>query len=353
MRLVNNPLIKTEDIRPSRSGLVVECVLNPGAFRFQDKIWLILRVAERPVQEARITSFPIINQYGEMEILAFSNEDPDLDLSDARLVKYKGATYLSTISHLRLMYSEDGIHFFEPEDIPSIIFGAGEMETFGIEDCRVTQIGDDYILTYTQVSEKGVCVGMMKTRDWQSFERHGTILPPHNKDCCIFDQRIAGKYFCLHRPSGIDLGGNFIWAASSPDLIHWGNHHCILQTRPGYWDSVRVGAGAAPILTKEGWLEIYHGADEHHRYCLGAVLLDIDDPTIVLARSAEPIFAPDAPYEQTGFFGNVVFTNGHIIDGDKLLMYYGASDEVICGAFLSINEILQSLTPEHSVAQVN
>lgn len=343
MRFIQNPIIRTQDISPSRPDLVVECVLNPGAFTFDHKIWLLLRVAERPVQTDGIVSFPVINLDGEMEIISFSTDDPDLDLTDARLVKYKGVTYLSTISHLRLVCSVDGIHFQEPVDFPSIITGFGDLESFGIEDCRVTQIGKEFILTYTQVSEHGVGVGMMRTTDWRTFVREGMILPPHNKDCCVFGERINGKYFCLHRPSGIDLGGNFIWTSSSPDLLHWGDHHCILHTRSGHWDSARVGAGAAPIKTAEGWLEIYHGADANHRYCLGAILLDLDDPTKVIARSLEPIFAPETEYERRGFFGNVVFTNGHIVQGDDLIMYYGASDEVICAARLSIDQILDGL----------
>ena len=159
----------------------------------------------------------------------------------------------------------------------------------------------------------------------------------------MFEEQINGQYYCLHRPSSVFLGGNFIWLASSPDLKHWGNHQCILRTRKGRWDSARVGAGAAPIKTEAGWLEIYHGADAQHRYCLGAVLLDLNDPSIVLARSEEPLFEPVASYEQTGFFGNVVFTNGHIVNGDEITMYYGASDEVICGATLSVDYILSTL----------
>ncbi len=169
------------------------------------------------------------------------------------------------------------------------------------------------------------------------------ILPPANKDCAIFEEKINGKYYALHRPSSPQLGGNYIWVAESPDLIHWGNHKCIATSRKGYWDSARVGAGAAPIKTKEGWLEIYHGANEKHRYCLGALLLDLTDPSKVIARSEQPLVEPTASYELTGFFGNVVFTNGHLVEGDRIRMYYGASDEVICGADLSINEILNTL----------
>ena len=115
------------------------------------------------------------------------------------------------------------------------------------------------------------------------------ILPPANKDCAIFEKKIKRKYFCFHRPSGVGLGGNYIWLASSPDLINWGGHECIAHTRPGMWDSSRVGAGAAPIETDEGWLAIYHGADEQNRYCLGALLLDRRNPAKVLARSNTPI----------------------------------------------------------------
>jgi predicted GH43/DUF377 family glycosyl hydrolase len=104
-----------------------------------------------------------------------------------------------------------------------------------------------------------------------------------------------------------------------------------------------LGAGAAPIKTKKGWLEIYHGATEKNRYCLGALLLDLDDPTKLIARSEAPIMEPIAAYEKNGFFGNVVFTNGHRVDGDTITMYYGASDQYVCMAEFSIEDILQTL----------
>lgn len=342
-RFEQNPILTTHDLEASQSGWVVECVLNPGVFRFDGKIWLVLRVAERPLQMAGKVSFPVMQENGALRIIEFDKKDPNLRLSDPRLVGYNGTTYLSTYSHLRLVCSEDGIHFYEPEGYPTRIFGHGPLETFGIEDCRVSQIGEDYYLTYSQVSENGVGVGLMQTRDWHTFTRSGMIFPPTNKDCAIFEEKIDGKYYCLHRPSGNGLGGNYIWISSSPDLLHWGEHQCILNTREGWWDSERVGAGAAPIKTQEGWLEIYHGADNHHRYCLGAVLLDLEDPSKVIARSRDPLLEPKTSYECRGFFGNVVFTNGHLVDGDDLIVYYGASDEVICGATFSIEGILDEI----------
>jgi predicted GH43/DUF377 family glycosyl hydrolase len=341
-RFTANPILKPSSLHPSMEEMKIECLLNPGVFRFDGKIWLLLRVAEMPKQQADKISFPIYNVHGKIEILTFDKSDPDLNASDPRVISYKGKDYLTTLSHLRLVCSNDGVNFHEPAGYKPI-FGEGKFESFGIEDCRVSKISETYYLTYTAVSPYGVGVGMITTQDWKSFERKGLILSPHNKDCALFEEQINGRYFALHRPSSPVLGGNYIWIAESPDLIHWGNHKCIATSRPCMWDSARVGAGAAPIKTTEGWLEIYHGADENHRYCLGALLLDLNDPSKVLARSQQPLVEPTAPYELTGFFGNVIFTNGHIVDGDKIRMYYGASDEVICGADLSIQEILKTL----------
>jgi beta-1,2-mannobiose phosphorylase / 1,2-beta-oligomannan phosphorylase len=341
-RFAENPILRPHDIRPSIEGMKVECLLNPGVFRFNHKIWLLLRVAERPEQKPGKTSFPILGANGEMQILEFGNSDPKLNRADPRVIGYDGKDYLTTMSHFRLVASGDGISFAEDLSYPSM-FGQGELESYGIEDCRVAQIGQTYYLTFTEVSEHGVGVGLRSTTDWRTMLQHGMILPPHNKDCAIFSEPIGGKYFALHRPSSPTLGGNYIWIAESPDLVHWGQHLCLAHSRPGMWDSARVGAGAAPIRTPEGWLEIYHGANGEHRYCLGALLLDLESPWKVLARSSEPIMEPVADYERTGFFGNVVFTNGHVVDGDTVTLYYGASDSVICGARLSVQEILRTL----------
>lgn len=343
VRFTENPILTKADIKASRPDWIVECVLNPGVFQFESKTWLLLRIAERPPQKDGMVSFPVMNGAGEFNVMEFQKSDIHLDLTDARMVGYKGRSYLSTISHLRLVCSDDGIHFYEPSDFPTRIFGQGAYETFGIEDCRVSLIEGVYHLTYTQVSENGVGVGLMRTADWRQFQKEGMILPPHNKDCALFEEKIGDQYYCLHRPSGLGLGGNFIWIATSPDLLHWGRHQCILHTREGWWDSARVGAGAAPIKTPEGWLEIYHGADHHHRYCLGALLLDLNDPSKVLARSHHPLLEPVYDYELTGFFGNVIFTNGHVVKGDEITLYYGASDEVICGATLSVEAVLEAV----------
>ena len=337
-----NPILRPSDITPSIDGMKIECLLNPGVFGYDGKTFLLLRVAERPQQKEGVTKVPVFDDQGNIKILQFNNDDPDLDLSDPRVINYKGQDYLTTLSHLRLVCSDDDTNFYEPEGYP-VFFGEGDQETYGIEDCRVTQIGETYYLTYTAVSATGVAVGLRTTTDWKNIKNHGLIFSAHNKDCTFFEEKINDFFFALHRPSSPELGGNYIWGAKSPDGVHWGGHRCIAQTRKGMWDSVRIGAGASPIRTEKGWLEIYHGADENNRYCLGALLLDLDDPYQVIARSEEPIMEPMMDYEKTGFFGNVVFTNGHLVNGDELTLYYGASDEVICMAKLSIQRILNTL----------
>jgi len=339
-RFPENPLLLPKDLRPSSNDLQVICLLNPGVFTYEGKIWLLIRVAESVAQKEGVVFFPVINAMGKVEIIEVPLNDPDLVSTDPRVVTYKGLGYLTTISHLRLMCSDDGIHFYEPEGYNTIVAPHGEQEHFGIEDCRVSKVDDTFYLTYTAVSPDGIGVNLRTTKDWKNFESHGMIFSPTNKDCAIFEERVNGKFYALHRPSSTGIGGNYIWLAESHDGVHWGNHRCILKTRTGQWDSARIGAGAAPVKTEKGWLEIYHGANAELRYCLGAFLMDPEDPSKVIGRTTEPIMVPLENYELSGFFGHVVFTNGHVVNGDELTIYYGAADEFICGARFSISEIL-------------
>jgi len=340
-RFSQNPLLIPAQVIPSQPDSKIECLLNPGVFQYEGRTYLLVRVAERPKPQLGRVRVPIMEE-GKLKILDWDSGDPALNTTDPREFKYKGEGYLSTLSHLSLFASDDGIAFSPAEQPP--LWGEGILETFGIEDCRVTTFEDGrFLLTYTAVSSWGYGVGLRETSDWQKYTRHGMILSPSNKDAAIFERKIDGCYVCLHRPSGVIVGGHYIWMAFSNDLKHWGGHRPVARTRPGMWDSARIGAGAAPIYTKNGWLEIYHGADQNSRYCLGALLLDLKEPWKVLARSAEPIMEPLAEYEQQGFFGNVVFTNGHLVEGDEITLYYGASDSVICGAKLSMQGISKSL----------
>ncbi len=121
-RSKQNPILSPKDLRSSDDKMIIECLLNPGVFQFNGKIWLLVRVAERTVQKDGILSVPIYNDLGKVEIINFNITDPKLDATDARVINYDGVDYLTTISHLRLLSSDDGIKFSESKRVSNNVF---------------------------------------------------------------------------------------------------------------------------------------------------------------------------------------------------------------------------------------
>jgi predicted GH43/DUF377 family glycosyl hydrolase len=343
VRAAENPLIQPQDVKPSRDDFEVIGTFNAAVARHGDDVVLLLRVAERPINtRADVVLSPIYDvDSGAIVNKPFARGDPQNDFSDPRLIISRGETYLTSISHLRLARSRDGIHF-QVAPTPTLR-PANECETFGIEDPRIACIDSAYYITYVAVSPMGVTTRLASTRDFESFERHGIIFHPDNKDVVLLPERIGGKHYALHRPHSSLFARNDIWLAESPDLVWWGNHRRLMGARDGLWDEVRIGAGATPFRTDRGWLELYHGADRHSRYCLGAVLLDAEQPWKIIARSKEPLFEPQADYERTGFLGNTVFSCGLLFEHDTLKLYYGAADTSIAYAELPLPDVYENL----------
>lgn len=344
-RAPENPIIGPQDVKPSQEGLEVIGTFNAGVARYGSAVILLLRVAERPVnQDPDVIQTVIFDpRASQLVTRSFARNDPDNDFSDPRLIVRPEGTYLTSISHLRLARSDDGVHF-DIEDRPALM-AANVNEIFGIEDPRITPIDGTYYINYVAVAPSGVTTCLASTRDFTSFQRRGVIFHPENKDVVIFPERIGGRYYALHRPHSPLFRKNDMWIADSPDLLCWGHHRHLMGLRDGAWDETRIGAGAVPFRVDEGWLEIYHGADRNNRYCLGAVLLDGEKPWQILARSGRPIFEPQAEYERAGFFGDVVFSCGLLFEQDSLKVYYGAADTLTCYAELPLGEVLESLKP--------
>lgn len=346
-RFANNPIITPADVPPSRPDFEVVCAFNAGAIRYNGETLLMLRVAECPAQTEQFARVPVINCEGEsprLEIIELDKSDTSIDFRDPRVIYTPTHTYLTTISHLRLARSTDGCNFtVEPQPA---LFPDRATEAFGLEDPRLVEIEGRYFVIYKSVGAIGITVSLAETKDFVTYERKGVIFCPENLDVCIFPEKVNGRYAALHRPVSKNLGQPNMWMAYSHDLLTWGDHHFVMGIRPNSWDSGRIGASAIPIKTAYGWLEIYHGATPEDRYCLGAVLLDLDEPHKVIARGTLPIMEPEAKYETEGFLGNVIFSCGTVADGDTLTIYYGAADHVMAGANLSISEILNSLVPE-------
>ncbi len=342
-RCPENPIITPANVKPLRDDYEVIGTFNTAVARYGDEVILLLRVAERPLANNKTTTYAPIYDLNAKEVAlkGFVNDDPAVDLSDPRLIQLESETYLTNISHLRLARSKDGVHFDIEET--AALSAETEYETFGLEDPRITQIGDTYYINYVGVSPMGVTTCLASTKDFITYQRHGIVFCPDNKDVVMFPERICGKYFAIHRPASGLFKKNDMWLARSGDLLCWGDHRYLLSQGSTGWDCARIGAGAVPFKTEKGWVEIYHGADENNRYCLGALLLDTEEPWKLLARSTEPVFVPEVDYECQGFFGNVVFTCGLLCEDNIIKLYYGASDTTTCYAQLELSGIMKTL----------
>ncbi len=271
-------------------------------------------------------------------------------------IRHDGEVYLLVrvedmrgFSHLTLARSKDGKTDWQIDDKPILMpDSAHREEKWGIEDPRIIRLEDlgQYALTYVSFSRGGPVVSMALSRDLHTYKRRGAMLPPEDKDASLFPRKIGRRYVLIHRP--IIRGQAHIWIASSPDLVHWGEHKILLPVRPGWWDSSRVGLGPPPIETDDGWLIIYHGVRmtaSGSLYRVGLALLDLEEPWRVLKRCDQWVFGPHEPYERVGDVPGVTFPTGTVYDpeSDELIMYYGAADTSVCLATARLRELVDHL----------
>jgi len=250
------------------------------------------------------------------------------------LYRAQGADMVSRIGYA---VSVDGVRFNRLEK--PVFTPASKEELYGVEDPRITKIGDKYYMLYTAYSPKGPRVALASTKNFITWERYGIVIKDevNNKDAALFPEKINGRYVMMHRfePD--------IWLAFSDDLINWGDYVSIAGPRQGYWDNLKIGAGAPPIKTPYGWLLLYHGVEDASRpiYRLGFMLLDLNDPTKVLKRSEEPILEPEEEWEVFGGVPNVVFSDAMVEYKGKYYVYYGAADNYIALATIDVEKVLE------------
>ncbi len=287
------------------------------------------------------------------------------------------------ISHLGLARSTDGINFERVSHNP--VFGPKEkFDKWGVEDPRITKIGDDFYITYVAVSKRimkdGISVkrflpletsaALLKTKDFISYTNLGIISSPNsdNKNTTIFPRLINGRYYMLHRPNywskewfrgpyekyieeGLPCDVEKlpetpgIWIASSNNLKKWTDHRLLIAPTDKF--DAKIGPGLPPIETEAGWLLIYHHVKKDETtnyltYSTRAALLDINDPTVLIAKLNYDILSPEMPYEierET----KIVFPTGGFVKDDTLYVYYGASDRYVCLATGSLSALLSEL----------
>jgi predicted GH43/DUF377 family glycosyl hydrolase len=245
----------------------------------------------------------------------------------------------------------------EPAYVPREEFEqklSGPTGNSGCEDPRIVKIGRKLYMTYTAfdgVHPWHVALTSISEKDFltEHFEKWSkpVIITPSNigdKNMCLVPKKINGEYMFLHRIE------RQICADFLPDL-EFKDHtvnRCIeiMGPRPGMWDSTKVGIAAPPIETSKGWLLIYHGVSRSMTYRLGVALLDLENPTLLIARTVDPILEPIEPYEKEGQVRNVVFSCGAARRGDTIYIYYGGADSVIGVGTLSLKKLLRILLPK-------
>jgi predicted GH43/DUF377 family glycosyl hydrolase len=307
---------------------------------------------------SRFADNPILEPIKEHPWEAKSVFNPGVINLEGRVYLIYRALGEDNISRLGLAVSEDGFKFNQRLEEP-IFEPRRKSEAKGCEDPRLTLIDGRLYMVYTaydglvaQIALASIGVDDFLKHRWGAWHRHGLVFPGFtDKDGTLFPERFDGRFAMLHR---VDP---HIWITFSSHLrCPWPRkeHKIVAGPTTGMtWDGRKIGAGAQPIKTKYGWLLITHGSDHSHVYRLGAMLLDLSDPRILLYRSPNPILEPTEKCEigepGTQCVPNVVFTcgavpregNKGILDAeDEVLVYYGAADSSVAVATAKVADLI-------------
>lgn len=320
-------------------------------------------IPERRVELAtRLRQNPILKPVPEHEwekTAVFNAAAVDLDKTVHILYRAMGSENTSVLGYAA---SKDGVkiteRLAEPVYAPREDFERKQGSptgNSGCEDPRVTRIGEMLHMTYTaydgvhptRVALSSISVKDFLAKKWDKWSKPQLTTPDavNDKDTCLLPEKIGGQYMLLHR---IDpqLCADFL---DTLDFKKSRLTRCIeiMGPRPGCWDSTKIGIAGPPIKTPKGWLLIYHGVSKTSTYRLGAVLLDLKNPSVVLSRSVDAILEPLEEYERVGVVRNAVFSCGAVLRGDSLIIYYGGGDTVLCAAKVSLKKLLTILLPDN------
>lgn len=280
----------------------------------------------------------------------------DFTLSDLRRAIASGrhchrsAELYQEVADKVLWLAQSNYHLEFPADgdiCEQVIFPVSEQESRGIEDARFVRFVDDdgratYYATTTAYNGFAVLPQLIETEDFRRFKvitLNGRCV--QNKGMALFPRKIRGAY---HMISRLD-GGNLFLMAS--DNLHFWNQAAEMRWETQPWEFFQVGNCGSPVETEQGWLLLTHGVGPMRQYCIGAALLDLDDPTRVVAHLREPLIAPAAT-DRDGYVPNVVYTCGAMLHNDELIIPYAVSDTYTVIASVSMSELLSRLTGRRS-----
>jgi predicted GH43/DUF377 family glycosyl hydrolase len=216
-------------------------------------------------------------------------------------------------------------------------------ERAGMEDARFVRFVEDddsvtFYATYTAYSGSHISQQLLETTDFLSFTSRPIVGgAAANKGLALFPRRIRGRFAAMSRS---DRESNAV--TYSDDLCVW-TSALPCQTPTRAWEILQLGNCGPPIETKAGWLVLTHGVGPMRTYCIGAILLDLDDPTRILGQLREPLLSPAAD-ERDGYVPNVVYSCGAMVHADTLVLPYGISDGAIGIGTIPVPELLTALT---------
>ena len=201
----------------------------------------------------------------------------------------------------------------------------------------------EFIITYSAYSRNGVRIALAKTKDFSRVERVSLITEADYRNVVIFPEKFDGLYARLDRPHS-EIAPWSIWISYSPDLCYWGQSQLIMRPELYHWDEMKIGPGAPPIKTDQGWLSIYHGVFrtmDGSVYRLGVALHDLKNPANVIGVGDSWILQPEDPWEITGYVHNVVFTCGAVLESDGTVkIYWGGADTVMCVGEANVSDLV-------------
>lgn len=261
----------------------------------------------------------------------------EINPSDKQREMIQSIRYLAD-SHYSITFS------FDTSISERVIFPISAAESNGIEDARFVKFTEDngsvtYYSTYTAYNGRTIMPKLIETKDFYSFK----FMPIYgknaqNKGMALFPRKIKGKYVMLSRLDGVN---NYVMFSDEINFWHEAKR---IQEPKFHWELVQVGNSGSPIETEYGWLVITHGVGTMRKYSLGAVLLDLDDPTKIIGQLSEPLLTPNE-FEREGYVPNVVYSCGSIINNDELVLPYAASDTMSTYATVPLKELLNRLLP--------
>lgn len=301
--------------------------------------------ANRPIRLTRSPKNPILgawdgqpwacNQvYGAGAVLHAGRVHLLYTATGRELKEEIGVLYRTSIG---LAVSENGVDIAHRAERPFLDKSGEEkvvIEPWGVEDARITRIGDTYYIVYVVASPEWERLALATTKDFRSVEKHGLLIGEVlQRSGALFPEKIGGRYVLMHRPLPN------IWISESDDLETFDRSRMVLTDRDLPWCEIRLGVAAPPIRLRNAWALVFHGCDRRRVYRLGIAWLDIEDPSRVIRLQQEPILEPEAPCELRKGIRPGVYACGAVVLGDTLHVYYGASESVLCVATLPIDAL--------------